>query len=66
MGNELDPTTRGDLISEKVRAWYERNRESWWDRHRPRADRRGIHADEFMLEFINAVGQAEREVDSGH
>jgi hypothetical protein len=52
-----DPTARGDEITAFVRQWYEANRESWWDRHRPSADRNGSHADEFMLSFINEVGR---------
>lgn len=58
----IEPTARGDMLAEKVRDWYEANRESWWDRHRPNADRKGIHADEFMLRFVAAVYQAEREI----
>lgn len=60
----MDPTSRGDLIAEKVRRWYEANRETWWDRHRifaPSPDRDGTHADEFMLRFIGAVYQADEE-----
>lgn len=59
----LDPTSRGDMIAEKVRFWYEANRESWWDRHRPNGDRKGGHADEFMLGFVNSVRQATEEID---
>lgn len=63
----MDPTARGDLIAEKVRAWYEANRETWWDRHKPGIvgagpDRSGVHADEFMLRFIGAVHEAEAAV----
>jgi hypothetical protein len=50
-----EPTARGDEIAAEVRTWYEANRESWWDRHRPGADRKGWHADEFMLSFVNEV-----------
>jgi len=57
----MDPTARGDLIADKVRTWYEANRESWWDRHKPSADRNGLHADEFMLRLINAVHRAHEE-----
>lgn len=59
---QIEPTARGDMLAEKVRHWYEANRESWWDRVRPGADRRGAHADEFMLRLIGAVGDAEREI----
>ena len=63
----MDPTSRGDLIAEKVRQWYEAHRETWWDRHKPgiigaSPDRDGSHADEFILGFIQAVRQAEKEV----
>ena len=65
--SELDPTTRGDLVAETVRAWYEKNRETWWDRHRPgifgaAPDRAGVHADNFILELIQAVHRTEDEV----
>jgi len=62
----MDPTARGDEVAAKVRAWYEANRESWWDRHKffPFAmsapDRSGVHADEFILRLIAAVGEADR------
>jgi hypothetical protein len=67
MSSRMDPTARGDMIADKVRRWYEANRESWWDRHKPgiigaAPDRSGAHSDEFMLRFINAVHQADREV----
>lgn len=56
----MDPTARGDLVASLVRHWYERNRESWWDRHKPGIigagpDRSGEHADEFMLRLIGFV-----------
>lgn len=60
----MDPTARGDEIASKVRAWYEANRESWWDRHRifaPSPDRDGTHSDEFMLRLVGAVQQAEKD-----
>jgi hypothetical protein len=62
----MDPTSRGDEVAEKVRRWYEANRESWWGRHKPGIigagpDRDGSHADEFMLRFINAVYRADQE-----
>lgn len=51
----MEPTARGDLETELCRRWYEANREGWWDRHRPGADRRGGHADEWMIGFRNEV-----------
>lgn len=50
-----DPASRGNEIAAYVRQWYEANRESWWDRLGPRADRRGHHADEFMTRLVNEV-----------
>jgi hypothetical protein len=57
----IEPTQRGDMIAAEARRWYEANRESWWDRHRPGADRRGAHADSFMLRFLGAVDEAKRK-----
>ena len=59
-----DPTSRGDNVAQRVRDWYEANRETWWQRHKPgifgyAPDRSGVHADEFMLSFIAAVRDAE-------
>jgi hypothetical protein len=53
----MDPTSRGDMCAELMRRWYEKNRESWWDRHKPGIigagpDRSGVHADEFMLRLL--------------
>lgn len=62
--DKMDPTSRGDLVAEKVRHWYEANRETWWERHSPFGagpDRSGAHADEFMLRFIGAVYTADKE-----
>ena len=61
----MDPTSIGDTIAEDARRWYEANRESWWDRHRPGADREGWHADEFMLAFCAEVRRLEKEMDDG-
>lgn len=58
----MDPTSRGDEVAASVRRWYEANRESWWDRHKPSADRHGTHADEFMLRLIAAVYRSDGEV----
>jgi hypothetical protein len=63
----IDPTARGDMIADKVRQWYEANRESWWDRHSITGlgrspDRSGVHADEFILRLISAVHKAEEDV----
>lgn len=62
----MDPTARGDIIADKVRAWYEANRETWWDRHnypfrQGYPDRNGVTADNFMLRLIQAVHTAEEE-----
>ncbi len=68
----MDPTSRGDLIAEQLRAWYEKNRETWWRRHvigmimtghniAATPDRYGEHADEFMLALINEYQRIDRE-----
>jgi hypothetical protein len=59
-----EPTARGDDIAAYVRKWYEANRETWWRRHKPgifgyAPDRSGVHADEFMLAFINEVDRVQ-------
>lgn len=53
---------RGDLIAERMRIWYEANRESWWDRHRLNADRRGNHADEFILRLLSIARYLEGDI----
>jgi hypothetical protein len=62
----LDPTTRGDVIAERLRHWYEANRETWWDRNRflpwrAAPDRAGVHADEFMLGLINELRRIDKD-----
>lgn len=60
----MDPTSRGDIIAEQVRSWYEANRESWFDRHWPFGTNRkngSETADNFMLRFISAVYKADEE-----
>ncbi len=56
-----DPTADGDMIAGAARRWYEANRESWWDRHRPQIfsyrSNSGIVADEFMLRFVGVVSE---------
>ena len=55
-----DPTSRGDEVAEYCRDWYEQNRETWWARHKPYGaapDRAGVHADNFMLAFVDYVGR---------
>lgn len=60
-----DPTARGDAIAEYVRAWYELNRETWWERSRYNS--RGRHwlwaADNFILSFISEVHRVQREAE---
>ena len=63
-----DPTSVGDEIADYVRYWYERNRETWFDRHQinpfgAATDRSGVHADEFMLRFIGEVGRVSAEAE---
>lgn len=56
----LDPTTRGDLIAERMREYYEANRETWWQRRR----RRYGLADNLMLGLMMVAENAARELDS--
>ena len=62
-----EPTADGDAVAGYVRQWYEIHRESWCARHSicnplgPGPDRSGVHADEFMLSFINEVGRVQAE-----
>ena len=53
----MDPTYAGDIRADLMRRWYEANREGWWDRHRPGADRNGLHADEWMLGLMNEASR---------
>ena len=53
----MDPTSRGDMQADLLRRWYEKNRECWWERHKPGLigagpDRSGRHADDFMLRLM--------------
>jgi hypothetical protein len=70
MAFSLDPTSAGDEMADYLRRWYEINRETWWDRHRPSADRKGIHADNFILRLIGEVsriqGEAEKQKNLRH
>lgn len=61
-----EPTARADDIADAVRQWYERHRETWWDRHWPLGagpDRSGVHADEFMLRLISVVNAVNSGID---
>ena len=59
----LDPTAAGDMRAALLRQWYERNRESFWDRHGPHATRKGGSADNFM---IGLAGEAMRIASLDH
>lgn len=61
-----DATSRGDEVASYVRYWYERNRETWWDRHKPGVvgaapDRSGAHSDDFVLRLVAEVGRVQSE-----
>lgn len=62
-----DPTSRGDEIADYLRQWYEANRESWWDRHRPQLfsyrDNSGVVADGFMLSLLNEIDRITNEAE---
>jgi hypothetical protein len=47
-----EPTAMADEIAAYARSWYEKNRETWWQR---RGKRWEIVADNFMLSFIDEV-----------
>lgn len=55
--SRMDPTARGDMEAELMRGWYERNRESWWERRRPNGDLRGGHADGFAMSMLAEAGR---------
>jgi hypothetical protein len=52
-----DPTARADEVAEKVRLWYEANRETWWERRRARYR---YTSDSFILGLVQAVNHAQR------
>ena len=61
-----EPTADFDSTASYVRRWYEAHRESWFDRHQinplsAAPDRSGVHADEFMLGFLNEVYRVDEE-----
>lgn len=60
LAERREPTAQGDAVATDVRAWYEVNRETWWERHRPGSDKSGVHADEFMLSLIAQVHKVEK------
>lgn len=60
----IEPTAQADAIAERVRAWYEANRESWWERLTTRAARRGIVADNFMLGLVAEVRKVTEEIEA--
>lgn len=57
-----EPTADGDAVAYYLRDWYEKHRESWWDRNRfskNQALLRAGCADEFMLALINELARIE-------
>ena len=57
MAIRIDPTSTGDMRATLVRRWYEVNRETWWDRHRQGAYRKGASADEWIIGLMNEVAR---------
>lgn len=55
----IDPTARGDAIAERMRAFYEANRETWWQR---RLKHWTVTADNLMLGLLGVVITADREL----
>jgi hypothetical protein len=63
-GEVMEPTAHADMCAELMRRWYEKNRECWWERHKPgiigaSPDRSGLHADEFMLRLMGEASRIE-------
>lgn len=54
----LDPTMMGDWKAERLRDWYEHNREGFWDRYR-QAWR--WSSDDFMLGLLAEARRIEDE-----
>lgn len=55
----IDPTLRGDLIAERMRDFYEANRETWWERRKKRWT---VSADNLMLGLLGVIEKADREL----
>ena len=51
--SRMDPTSRGDMEQYLVRCWYERHRETWWERRRRRAE----CADNFIFDLMAEVAR---------
>jgi hypothetical protein len=45
-----DPTARGDAVAERLRAYYEANRPTWWERRRRRWE---YTSDDLMIGLAN-------------
>lgn len=56
-----DPTSRGDRKAYALRAYYEANRESWWERFKRRMAGGSETADNLMLGLMNEADKFERE-----
>lgn len=59
-----EPTADGDTVAGYVRTWYEKHRETWWDRFPLSKNQQLLSAgcaDEFMLAFIGEVGRVKTE-----
>jgi hypothetical protein len=61
-----EPTADGDAVADYVRQWYERNRESWWDRCRLSRNQQLLNAgcaDSFILSLISEVARVQSECE---
>lgn len=60
-----DPTARADQIADEMRAYYEANREAWWDRFplNPRRKMWQIASDNLMLGLLAIVERAQRDCE---
>jgi hypothetical protein len=58
-----EPTADGDNAAFYVRQWYEKHRETWWERRhwRGRWVREGALADNLILGLMAEIGRVEAE-----
>jgi hypothetical protein len=59
-----EPTADFDAKGEYLRVWYEKHRETWWDRSRYSKNQQLLNAgcaDEFILGLLNEVRRIEEQ-----
>jgi hypothetical protein len=55
----MDPTARTDEIARHMRDYYEKHRESWWDRWRKPWR---VSADNLMLGLLSVAQEVDRDL----